>query len=809
MTTEATGEYVKLQTEGKYQVEVHKPEITFSTVGKRGIRRLDGYDKASGKAIYTRDVQLPGMLHGRILMSPYAHARIKKMDTSKAEALLGVRAILRYDDPELKGKKCTGCYMGPVRVDPDNAGLAMKPVPYVLGDEAFYHNQPVGAMVVADDEDIAYEALKFIDIEWEELPFVLDQEEALKRGAPVLRPAADSNLLPQGGLFKDVKHGDVEKGFKEADKIIEFAVRRTPYLWAGAEPASVVANWRGDNLELWIHQQQPHHSKMMIADALNVPMDRVSVHTMYHGGAFGERCNPPQVTENGLNILAAVAAKRTQRPVKVLYTRHENFFGASGDEMITYCKVGAKKDGTITAVQMKNVFAVYACTSGFDHFLENTRIPNLLLDVEVADVSKPPHWWFRCEQQPNVFCFNEVFNHVAAELGLDPTEVALKNDGCEGHGMEFLREYKRKYGFPDRDSLKECIETGKKIMDWDKKWHAPGAKKLPNGKMHGLGFAWTHEWDDVRGTGSVAVMIENDGTVNVIAAHSDIGLNPWSSYCQIVADELGVKYEHVNMKPFHLDQGFALMSPDGSCNLCSNGNVVRKAAAKAKKMLLELAAQKFKVKPEELDVKDSMVFLKVDPTKKKTVEEVVRRAMPMFDSVAFWTEPPVIAWVWHVQGIWGEATETDRPRLCRQGHFMEIEVDTETGQIEVTKVANANDVGKAISPETVEGQMYGGTYMGVGRVLTEELVYDPRTGVTLNADLLNYKYATMLDCGPIETPYLETGLGHGPYGACGVAEDVATVVPYCLNYAVYNAIGKWIDEYPITPDKVLKALGKA
>ena len=209
-----------------------------------------------------------------------------------------------------------------------------------------------------------------------------------------------------------------------------------------------------------------------------------------------------------------------------------------------------------------------------------------------------------------VICITLVFDHVAAELGMEPTEVALKNDGCEGHGMEFLTEYKKKHGFPERDSLKECVEAGKEAIDWDSKWHPPGTKKLPNNKMHGMAFTWDHEWDDVRGTGSAAVLVENDGTVSIIAQHSDVGVNPWTAYCQIVADELGVPAKDVTIKPFDLDHGFALMSPDGSCNLCSNGFIVKKAAQNARRLLLDLALNHFEgLSVELLDIKDGFVDL--------------------------------------------------------------------------------------------------------------------------------------------------------------------------------------------------------
>ena len=805
------GDYEKIQEEGKFQVGADIPEIAFKEVGKRGVRRLDGYEKASGKAVYNRDIQIPGMLYARILSSPYPRAKILHMDTSKAEALPGVRSIIRYDDPAVKERDLNGSYFAPEWVNKPLGGWALKPIHKVLGDEAFYEGQPVAVAVAADTEDIALEALDLVEIQWEELPFVLDQEEALKADAPVLRPGEDSNRISGGDLVEHSHHvGDVEKGFAEADRIIQFRARRRAHLWAGAEMPCVVVKWRGDNIEMWVHQQQPYHAKMLLSEWLDIPMNRIMVRSPYMGCSFGGRGNPANNSENGMNVLAVIMAKRTGRPVKFLYDRAQTFFGESGDMMVSDFKVGTKEDGTITAVEMHNNFAVYMCTNGIEHFIENTRIPNLKCETVNVDVSIGPAWWHRCEQLPNVFCLTLVFEHVAAELGLDPTLVALKNDGYGGQDTSALEKYKREHGFPDRDSLRECIEAGKKAIGWDEKRHPPGAKKLTNGRMHGMAFTWDHEWDDTRGTGSAAVLIENDGSVSIIGHQADVGVNPWSTYCQIVADEMNMLYEDVNIKTQDLDGGFALMSADGSCCLCSNGNVLRKAARKAKGMLLELAAQKFEdVEPTDLEIQGRQIQVKTDPTRRKTIKEIVKNAMPMFDSCVFWTEAPIIAWAWHTQGIWGNAISTGRPRLCRQAHFLEIEVDTETGKIEVKKLVNVNDVGKAVSPETVEGQMYGGSYMGVGRALTEEMIWDRKTGVLLNRNLLDYKYAAINDSGPIEAIYLETGLGHGPYGACGIGESTPTIVPAMFSPAVYNAIGKWIDDFPITPDKVLKALGKA
>jgi len=505
--------------------------------------------------------------------------------------------------------------------------------------------------------------------------------------------------------------------------------------------------------------------------------------------------------------------------VKLMYDQRLSFFyGGNLDAAIHRFKVGAKKDGTITAVQIKGLFANappgWIPYNGIVHFMENTSIPNLYLENRGAHVNVGPTCAYRCEQTPNTLCMTMVFNHVADTLGLDPTVVALKNDGTHGEGLSYLSKYKAEHGFRDRDSLRECIEAGKKAIRWDEKWHEPGTRRLPNGKYHGMAFTWTHEWVDTSGVGIAGVRIERDGSVAVLSLHSDIGVSAVTAYAQIVADELGVNYEDVSFRPFY-DVTYFLAVPGASKNLTSNGYVVRKAARLAKQKLLELATKTgdysthiYKppfegMKPADLNVKDSIVYVKADPKRKATVKEVVKVGRYGFGD----THGPVYAWAWHTQGIYLGESAVRHP-LMRQAHFMEVEVDAETGEVEITNVVNVNDVGKAINPDACAGQQYGGTFMAVGRNKFEEVVWDPQTGVRLNADLLNYKFATMLDCGPVETILVETGQGWGPYGSCGIGEDIATVVSDLMGPAVYNAIGKWIEEHPITPDKILEAMGK-
>jgi xanthine dehydrogenase molybdenum-binding subunit len=307
-----------------------------------------------------------------------------------------------------------------------------------------------------------------------------------------------------------------------------------------------------------------------------------------------------------------------------------------------------------------------------------------------------------------------------------------------------------------------------------------------------------------------------------------VGVNAETAYCQIAADELGMRMEDVLYKP-DLDAGFFAMTPDSSTNMSINGFAVRHAARLLKQKILRAAVSPSAhtqrgsyppafpgYKSDDLDIKDSVIYVKAKPSTRLSLAEFVQPMGlegPMCHTPEFGKgsprsnfSVPLFAHGWHLQqGGYSDS----RLRLCRQAHFMEVEVDTETGEVFVSKVVNVNDVGKVISWEGCEGQQYGGTYMGVGRGLFEEIVHDPVTGVMLNGNLLDYKIATMNDVGPIKTRLVETGMGYGPYGVIGIGEDVATVIPALVGPAVHNALGVWIDDFPITPDVVLKALGKA
>ncbi len=791
------------------------PLDSYSSIGRRGIRRVDGYEKASGRALYTIDLTLHGMIYAKFLTSPYASARIKSMNTRKAECYPGVRAVLRYDDLELPPMANLG-------------GHVPNLIP-LFPSIAYFQGEEVGAMVAADTEQITDEALRLVEVEWEERPFILDIEEAAKKTAPLAHPELypDGNHYNEG--FLDVEqHGDVERGFAEAERIIEFKATRTANTWMGPERPCGIVRWNGEYPEFWLKHQHPLVAKRAISAWFGVPMNRIQLHCPYQGASFGgwSHCS----WNLGPYYCAALLSKRTGRPVKWLFDRREDFYGGEMDEGTYYFKVGARKDGTITAVQGKALVANqwFPVFGAFHHLGENTRIPNIYAKMDAIQINKGPNVPTRCEQNSNCLTLALITSRVADALGLDPIEVALRNDGAEGHDMFWLNDRKAEMGFPVRDSLRECVEKGKAAIEWDRKWHAPGTRRLPNGRMHGMAFAWTHEWEDSSGTGEIAIRIEReDGTANILGMRCDIGVNAETAYCQVAADELGMKIEDVFYRP-HMDPGFFTMTPDSSTNMSVNAFVVRNAARILKKRILELATKPLGqtsrgsfppafpgMKPEDLDIKDSVIFVKRDPSIRMTIAALVGPAggegplatqpeMGRGAQRSNFTEP-LFAYGWQVQQ---GAYASVRLRLTRQAHFMEVEVDPETGEVEITRVVNVNDVGKVVSWEGCEGQQYGGSFMAVGRGRSEEVIHDPATGVMLNGNLLDYKVATIQDVGSISTHLVETGMGYGPYGIVGIAEDVATAVPGLIVPAVHNAIGAWVDSLPVTPDQVLRALGK-
>jgi xanthine dehydrogenase molybdenum-binding subunit len=515
--------------------------------------------------------------------------------------------------------------------------------------------------------------------------------------------------------------------------------------------------------------------------------------------------------------LAAILARRAGgRPVKLLYD--ESSFYCGGDEFGTYtCKVGAQKDGTITAYHWHMAGVRNPAT---DKTYECTKIPNILGTQMWAFTSRGHQACFR-HGAASCVPHNVMFDLVAAEFGLDPTVVALKNDGCQGHDWEWITQYQKENGFPQRHSLKEVIEMGKKAIAWDQKWHPPGARKSSNGRMHGMGFTSVNAWHWGAGMMSFvgntyACLMLREGKVTIVGLRCDMGIDTESAYRHCVAAELGMKYEDVLIQEQRSDNSaFSLAQPAGSGGTVNATTQLVIAARELKQKILESAARPMPgfmfnagglsnssaiKKPEEFDIKDSMIFEKATPDQKRPVSQVVGGFMSLNPIIV---HPEVNTPTRMMSTMMQKAYV-----MGRQAHFIEAEVDVETGEVLVTNVVCVNDIGHLFNRQGAEAQQYGGAVMGIGRSATEEKIYCPRTGVGLNLDHINYYIGTMNDYPEVQCHINESHLGYGTYGAYGIGENIGASLSAITSSAIYNAIGKWILDYPITPDKVLKALGK-
>jgi CO/xanthine dehydrogenase Mo-binding subunit len=798
---------------------------------RRTMPRQDGYERVSGEAVYTHDICLPGMLYAKILTSPYAYAKIKSIDTRKAAGIDGVRDILRYDDPDISTDNVTGC-----------SSASRYNILTLPGVSDFYQH-PMGAAVVADSEEACDRALRAIEIVWEECPFVLDMEESLKPDAPKIMPEVKrldpTAKEPNTVQTEAVEIGDVEKGFAEADKIIQYKFKRAVNSPAGVEAMVSIAQWRGEFLDLWLHHQHDMTETLSSESVPSVAWDlvgrdeasrpkvdpnfrpasrnephpplahwsKITLVYPFQGSSFGG-LSWLAYSYNFIRLAVKLAKRAKGRPVKLLYD--ESNFYCGGDESGTYtCKVGAKKDGTITAYHW-NMVGVR--NPAKDKTPECTTIRNVRSTQQWAFTNRGYLESFR-HGAPVCVPHNIMFDRVAAELGLDPTEVALRNDGCDGHPWEWVTQYQKDNGFPQRQSLKEVIERGKAAIGWAAKWHPPGAKKLPNQRMHGLGFMSINEWGvglkGILADGYSCLMLR-DGKVAIIGMRCDPGIDTESGFRRCVASEIGLRYEDTVIQERRSDNNvYHFAEPGGSYGTISTTPQLIVAARQLKDRILQNAvAPRLKdkpffpgKKPEDLDIRDSRVFEKANPGNSKTVSEIVN---------AFWSVDPAIAHpvIPDITGLTSEGKPDSRLyMMCRQAHFIEVEVDTETGEIAMDNIVCVNDVGHVFNARGAEGQQYGGAYMALGRNATEEKICCPRTGVGLNYNHIGYLLGTMNDYPVIQCILHESHLGYSSYGAAGIGENVGAALSAILAGAVYNATGKWVLDFPITPDKVLKALG--
>ncbi len=750
----------------------------FNIIGK-DVPRTDATAKARGSAIYTDDMKLPGMLHGRILRSPFAHALIKRIDTSKAAALPGVKCVLTAEDtPKIK--------YGNWRLFPetqDEYPLAVDKVRFI-GDEV--------VAVCATDKDTAEEALELIEVEYEEIPAVFDVDSSMAPGAPVLHDYCPSNV----SVNRRIKYGDVEKGFAESDYIREDVFKVHGVSHAYLEPCSALAQVDLDGrITLWTSTQVPYIVQCLLASTLGMRENDIRVIKPYVGGGFGGK-----MELRTWEFCAALMAKMTGRPVKFTLSREEEFLaGRRRHPMTLHSKVGFKKDGTLVAKDLKirldggaynamGPTATFLC-GNFGAMLY--RYPSYRFHGEHVYTNKPPASAMRGFGAPQSLYATEIQMNMAAEaLGIDPIDLRIKNAQVSGDEI------------PDVATISSCgftesIQAVAEMSGWKEK-----RKTLKPGQGIGIGCysfisGGVFNWFNTQYPFSAAeVRVFSDGTAHLLSMAADIGQGSDTVLKQILAEELGLQMEDIR-----LTVADTAMTPQadlgawGSRLTLMAGNAVIDAARKIKQQLFGSVSTHFNLNViHELECKDGRIQSKVKSDYGLSFGEAVAMAQKANRG------EPIVAHGWYTPRDKGLVT----PAFGFGAQVAEVEVDKETGLVEVKHMWTAHDCGTVINPRSVEGQLAGSIQMGLGYALSEQFVMDG--GKTLNTNFADYKMPMAMDMPPSEVVHVDTYEPEGPMGAKEAGEGLASPTAPAISDAVYHAIGYRCMDLPITPEKILQSL---
>jgi len=761
-----------------------------SIVGKN-FKKVDGVKLVTGRPAFTDDIHLQGMLIGKILPSTRAHARIKNIDTSKAKALPGVHAVLTYRDVP--------------RVPHTTAGQAWpEPSPkdtYLLDSKVRFVGDRVAA-VAAESRAIAEEALRLIEVEYEDLPPVLEIEQAMAPGAPVIHDEPDSTGIHDasrniaGYIFKEI--GSVERGFREADYIFEREFRTQRQQHCPIEPHVTISWLDPDNrLVIRTSTQVPYHARRQVAQILQIPLQRVHVVKPRIGGGFGGK------QEMLLEDICGALALATRRPVKIEYTREEEFYMArSRHPQILRMKMGVKRDGEIVASQLVVLATTGAYGSHATTVQGNTgskvlplyRAPNMRFECHVVYTNAPVAGAFRGYGCPQGFFAQEsLVDEIAHELKMDPIEFRRKNMIRLGDVDELSAELgEGRRGLPRRIrscGLPECLEQGAAAIDWERKRKAPPAS---NGHLRrGVGVACSMQGSGIAGIDWACAMIKlnEDGSFHLLVGASDVGAGADTVLAQIAAETLGVSLDKITVTSGDTDITPFDVGAYASSTTIISGGAVKKTAEKVRDHIVKLASKMLNVPPDNLICRDNHVVAKCGCDKSVTIADLAmhatyREKLQIIDSAShFITDSP--------------------PPFCAQ--FADVEVDTETGEIRVLHLVTAVDCGVPINPRQAEGQAEGAVAQSLGYGFTEEMVLDGQ-GRMINPSFLDYKILSSKDMPKLTTILVETEEPLGPYGAKSIGEvAINTATPAVLN-AVFHATGIRFTKLPVRPEDVLRAL---
>lgn len=766
-------------------------------VGKR-VPRLDAIDKVTGKGQYGADQHPGGMLYAKVLRSPIPHGIIKRLDTSRAEALEGVRAVVTAGDvPDVK------------------FGVTVMDEGVFAIDRVRYLGEAIAA-VAATSERTAEEALKLIEVEFEELPVVEDIADALRPDAPLVHPDwkkydAYPDLLREGNICSHsiVRRGDVEKGFAEAELVVEDEFETHMVHQGYIEPRAGVA-WVDANghVSVAASTQNPFNIRATLAKILRLPLNKVRVKATLIGGGFGGKLDP------GVEHFTAVLAQKTGRPVRLVWTREEEMLAAAPRmPSRSRIKTGVMNDGTIVA-RKAEVWVDAGGYAGDSPVIATVttmmaagpyKIPNLELHGYAVYTNKANAGAYRGPGGPQtVFAVESQMDIIAEKLGMDPLELRLKNivhDGDLGPTGQVLTHV----------GLEEAIRRVAECIDW---------KSRKTGPYRGVGMACSW-WTTTAGSACAYVKLNEDGTIGLITGATEIGSGAVTAgVAQILAEEMGVDMEDLVLVTADTDATPYDFGAQGSRTVFNVGNAVRRAAEDCKRQILEAASTVLEAPVEELELRDKHVWVKGSAERRVSLAQI--------GEMSIWAMAPG-----HVvgkapeQGSWAGgaiigrgtflATPTEYDASSVQSHMYpafnaptfychaaEVEVDPLTGEVQVLRYVAAHDVGKAINPEYIEGQFRGGAAQGLGYALSEEIVY--KGGRVLNPNLTDYKMPTALDVPDIECIIVEAGSDEGPYGAKGVGEPSVIPSGALIANAVAAATGVRIRRLPLTAERVYRAL---
>ncbi|MCY4654880.1 MAG: molybdopterin-dependent oxidoreductase [Dehalococcoidia bacterium] len=738
-------------------------------IGK-SVPRRDLPGKLTGEAKYAADVQLPGMLVGKILRSPHPHAKILSIDATGAEGMDGVHAVTTpFDVP----------------------GGNIAPDLPILDTEVRFVGDEIAA-VAADDEDLAQEAIARIAVDYEILPFVTDMREALN---PDSTPVHEGGNLV-GGKPITLGRGNVEEGFAEADVIVEDTFTTPAHSGAALEPRAAVALWEGDRLTVWKSTRGAHADRLMLSIALGMELDDVRVIGVNMGAGYGNK------DETRLSVLAAVLAQRAGRPVKIEATREEEFIaGRHRHATITTVKMGVKNDGTVTAVHATTIMDTGAYLSSGPGVVRRAgqgalylyRCPNVRYDGYLTYTNTPSGGSYRALGAPQGhFALEVIADHAAETIGMDLVEFRLMNHvGPEGQPGERITPVNEimdtqpvEGGVPfSSNGLRECIEKGAEAFGWTEEL-PQSAEPLRRGK----GMAIFIYRGGAGGRSIARMRLERDGALRLESGVMDVGEGSYTVLTQIAAEALGVDYGVIETT-----FGDSATTPDspitaGSTVTFSAGLAVKEAASGMRERLLEAGSEALGLPAAELALSDAGVVHSSGVA--ASFAELASRA----------------------GGIEHEATvspgSTDYIVNSFGAHFAEVEVNTDTGQVTVIRYVAAHDSGRILNPMLAVNQVEGGVSQMLGFALSEQMLTDHNNGVTLNASFLEHKSPTILEYPDIQVIFADTVDPVGPYGAKALGEPPSIGVAPAVANAIRNALGIEVRELPATPDRILDLLAE-